>query len=264
MKALFVIPWLDGLVVHAYPGNEISRAIFLTGCYEPNEFCWLDRILGPGMVLIDVGANFGLYTLFASRKVGNRGTVVAIEPSSREFQRLKANVEANALSNVRLLQVAVSDRRGQAKLTVATEEKSGHNTLGAFGYDSVVPEDKVSVRTERLDDLVQEEGLQRVDVVKMDIEGAELFALRGAAEILARFQPVLLLELSDRTLAQQGCTSEQVWEFLSERRYRIYSFADDTGECVPAQQKHYFDSQNMIAVHELSGDPSIWGHRANR
>lgn len=253
-KSPVLIDWLNGLRVYAYPGNEMSRSLFLTGYYEPNEFAFLDKVLQPGMTFMDVGANMGLYALFASTKVGKQGVVVAIEPSSREFRRLKTNIEVNGINNVRLLQVAVSHRATRADLLVAIEEKSGHNTLGAFAYDSVVAQGKESVRVERLDDLVLRESLQRVDVFKLDVEGAELFALMGAASTVARYHPLVVLELSDRTLAHQGCSSAEVWQFLTERGYRIYSFADSSGLLVPAQLKDYFESENVVAVHACNTD----------
>jgi FkbM family methyltransferase len=249
------IRWLHGLRLRVYPGNEMSRYIFVTGCYEPNEFYLLDKVLRPGMTFIDVGANMGVYTLFASRKVGKTGEVVAIEPSSRDFERLRDSVELNRLANVRLVQVAVSSRRAQAELLIAAEEHSGHNTLGAFAYDTVVAQGKERVRVERLDDIVEQERLGRVDAIKMDVEGAELLALEGAERALARFRPMILLELSDRALVHQGCTSGQVWDFLGQRGYRTYAFAEDTGLPVPAQRKEYFDSENIIALHQLSGAP---------
>ncbi len=258
MKAPSKIQWLDGLCVHVYPGNETSRSIFITGYYEPNEFYALDKILKQGMTFIDAGANIGLYTLFASKKVGEQGIVVAIEPSSREFQRLKINVEMNALSNVRLVQVAVSHCPRQARLLVAAEEHSGHNTLGNFGYESVVQESEEWVRVERLDDIAKQERLDRIDVIKMDIEGAELFALQGATDTLAQFHPIVLLELSDRTLGHQECRSEQIWEFLTEGGYRIYTFDRGTGLPVPAQQRENFESENIIAVHKLFGGQLPW------
>jgi FkbM family methyltransferase len=244
-----IVNWVDRLVVWAYPENEISRAIFVSGRYEPNEFFFLHRVLRPGMAFVDVGANMGFYTLFASKRVGATGTVVAIDPSEREFGRLKANVETNALTNVSLLQVAVSDCAGEAELLVATEEKSGHNTLGSFGYGSVRAQGAERVRVERLDDILRDIGLGRVDVVKMDIEGAEFRALQGARETLRTVRPVLLLELSDRSLQHQGCHSSQVWELLAEQGYRLYRFSEETGLPVSAERKPYFDSENVVAVH---------------
>lgn len=258
LKTPCVIRWLNGLRLYLYPGNEISRAIFLTGHYEPNEFCLLDRILRRGMTFVDVGANMGLFTLFAAKKVGKQGTVVSIEPSSREFERLRENVELNGLSNVRLFQIALSNRQTQASLLVATEEKSGHNTLGAFGYESVMEQGRELVSVHRLDDIVELEGYQRIDVVKLDVEGAELLALQGATETLMRFRPVLLLELSDRTLGHQGYTSADVWEFLTRNGYTIYTFDCDTGLPILAQRNEYYDAQNVVAVKEHSGGQRLW------
>ena len=133
------------------------------------------------MVFVDVGANMGLYTLFAARKVGEQGQVLAIEPSSRECERLLRNLQANSVSNVRLVRKAVSDSSAEAELLVAADVRSGHNTLGAFSYDTPLAI-KEKVRTERLDAIVAEEGLARVDVIKMDVEGAEVRALEGAVE----------------------------------------------------------------------------------
>src|SRR6266446_6734031 len=129
-KRPFVIPWLEGVRVWVAGNDQLLKSLFLTGLFEPNEFLLLDRLLRPGMEFVDVGANLGLYTLFAARKVGMRGVVLALEPSSREFQKLRANVELNRMSQVRLQQVAASDRSTQAELLVAEEERSGHNTLG--------------------------------------------------------------------------------------------------------------------------------------
>jgi FkbM family methyltransferase len=250
-------PWLDGLSVYAYPGNETSRAIFITGNYEPNEFFLLSEVIRPGMTFVDAGANMGLYTLFAARKIGERGTVLAIEPSARECGRLLKNVKINALSNVRLVRNAISDSCLEVDLLIAEEEWSGHNTLGAFAYDTPLAA-KESVRTKRLDDIVSEEGLTRVDIVKMDVEGAELRALKGAACILERFRPLLLLELADRALRHQDCSSAGIWDLLRQRGYRIFSFDQRTGLPVLAQQKPYYDSENVVAVPDPYESPAAW------
>jgi FkbM family methyltransferase len=206
------------------------------------------------MTFLDVGANMGLYTLFAARKLGTHGIVVAIEPSSRDFARLKANIELNRLVNVHPLQLAVSNYLREADLLIAVEEKSGHNTLGNFGYDSIIAQGKERVRVERIDDIVQNLRLQRVDMMKMDIEGGEFLALQGAQETLRYFSPIILMELSDRTLRHQGSHSGHIWEFLIQEGYHIYKFDERTGLPVSAERKTYFDSENIIAIHnEMEG-----------
>ena len=247
LRAEFEGEWLDGLRLQLLPGNETSRAIFVTGRYEPNEFSWLDRLLQPGMVFVDVGANMGLYSLFAARKVTVSGQVLAVEPSRREYEILEENVKSNALKNVRLVKAAASDRQGTADLLVAPLRNSGHNTLGSFGYGTPV-ERTEQVPTERLDDIVQTAGLARVDVIKMDVEGAEMLALRGATETLRRFHPVLLLEVSDRTLQHQGSSSREVLDFLAREAYRFFGFNPSSGQPQPLQPRQHFDAENIVAV----------------
>ncbi len=250
----FTVPWLDGLRLTLYPGNETSGSIFITGLYEPNEFCLLSRILKPGMTFVDVGANMGLYTLYAARRVGDTGRVLAIEPSRREVAILKSNVEINQLKNVTILQLAVSDQVGEVELLVAGTRNSGHNTLGAFGYNTPL-DHRENVEAQRLDQIVQAEGLQRIHVIKMDIEGAELAALRGAVDTLDRDHPLLLLELSDRLLQHQRSGSADVLSLLAQLGYRMYGFEAASGLPGPLAARAYYDSENIIAV---AGDSLPW------
>jgi FkbM family methyltransferase len=250
----FQVSWFDGLQLALIPGNETSRSVFVTGCYEPNEFCLLSRLLKPGMTFIDIGANMGLYTLFAARRIGESGCVVAIEPSTREMRILTNNVEQNALRSVKLYPMAVSDRESEAELLVASLQNSGHNTLGAFGYNTAL-DHKEKVRAMRLDELVQSEKLSRVDVIKMDIEGAELAAMRGAGDTLQRFRPVMLFELSDRALQHQNSTSADVLALLGQYGYSFFGFAPDTGLPTPLEPRKHFDSENILAVW---GDSLPW------
>jgi len=231
-----------------YPGNETCRSVFVTGRFEPNEFCLLARALKPGMTFVDAGANMGLYALFAARKVGESGCVAAIEPSMREQQMLAGNIERNGLKNIRLRPVALSDRVAEVELLVAAAGHSGHNTLGAFSYNTVL-DHREKVQTLPLDEIMKQEKLARVDVIKMDIEGAELSALRGAADTLRQHQPLILMELSDRALQHQEASSRDVLALLTQNGYRIFSFSSTTGWPVPLEPRDYFDSENIVAVH---------------
>ena len=251
LRSPFEADWLEGLRIRMYPGNEICRSIFVTGLYEPNEFFWLSHTLKPGMSFVDVGANLGLYTLFAARRVSDSGRVIAIEPSSREMQVLRRNVELNSLENVSLLNVAVSDHAGDVELLIASADHAGHNTLGAFGYDTELA-NRERVGLNRLDDVLESASVKRVDVIKMDIEGAELAALRGSSATLERDRPCLLLELSDRALNHQNATSAEVLTLLDGHGYEMYTFDGSSGCPAPLQRKDYFDSENIIAVRKGS------------
>ena len=92
--------WYDGLRLMLYLGNDLSLCLYVLGAFEPNEFAFLRSALEPGMVVLDGGANEGLFSLYSARRVGSRGSVLAVEPSRREFERLLANVALNRLDNV--------------------------------------------------------------------------------------------------------------------------------------------------------------------
>jgi len=242
----FDVPWLDGLQIRLYPGNETCQSLFVTGRYEPNEMCLLARILKPGMVVIDAGANLGLYTLLASWRVGAGGRVLAIEPSRRELEMLLQNIELNDLTNIKAVPRALSNQNSEADLLVAAPRHSGHNTLGAFVYETALNH-RERVTLERLDDIVRREELARVDLIKMDIEGAEYAALQGGLETLRKFHPVLLLELSDRALRRQGSNAREVVAMLEQLAYRIYGF--DRGMGLPATRSPgTCDWENVVAV----------------
>ncbi len=167
---------------------------------------------------------------------------------------LRGNVELNALEQVTVRQVALADGAYEVELLVAGAQNSGHNTLGAFGYNTQL-DHREKIQAQTLDALVQVEGLRKVDVIKMDIEGAELKALRGAVGTIRRDHPVLLLELSDRLLQHQSSTSGEVLGLLSTHGYRVYNFDSRTGLPASLPVKDYVDSENIIAV---AGDSLPW------
>jgi len=244
-----IMTWYDGLKVHVYLGNDMSRMLFIGGCMEPNEFFFLSKVLSRGMIFIDVGANDGSYSLFAARRVGPEGTALAWEPSQREFVRLQANLQLNRLTNVRPLQIALSNRSGHAILRVAGYEHEGQNTLGDFFvHNDIECSHTEQVILKRLDDLADEEGLKQVDVIKIDVEGAELSVIEGAQRTLTKFHPLLLLELLDAALRYQGSSAEEVLALLKSLGYEIYTFDKASGKPVKARQ-HSELSDNIIAAH---------------
>ena len=123
----FIARWYDGIRVWVNPNEEISSCVFVQGYYEPNQMSFLCDQLKPGSVFVDIGAHFGLYTLLASKKVGPKGKVVALEPSDREFKRLQENLKINGAENVLALNIAASDAESTAEWKVANEPKTNHN-----------------------------------------------------------------------------------------------------------------------------------------
>ena len=248
LEVPFIFPWYDGLKFNLYLGNDLSRQLFIAGCVEPNEFAFLDRILTAGMIFVDAGANEGLYTLFASRRVGAGGRVWAFEPSKREFARLQQNLSLNQLQNVQAFQVALADLDGEGDLSIAGYEHEGQNTLGAFVHQGVSLKrtERVTVRT--LDSVVRDANLQKVDVIKLDVEGAEYRVIEGARTVLTKHRPVVLFEASDAALQQQQSSLDSLTRLLSSFKYRLFVFDSRTARPTPAAPG--LSSDNVIAIPE--------------
>jgi FkbM family methyltransferase len=152
--------------------------ILRKGLYEPAETALVEREVGQGDIVLDIGANIGYFSLLFARLVGREGRVFAFEPDPGNFSLLKKNVGMNKYDNVTLLRAAVSDANGTTKLYL--HECNTMHTIHALGEGR----DWVDVDTVRLDDFSHDGYDRRVDFVKMDIEGAEGLAIRGMLSLL--------------------------------------------------------------------------------
>lgn len=182
----------------AFPIYRLCYAAFKAAT-DRAERQLLKGILLNGSVVVDAGANIGIYSEFLSRCVGEAGVVHSFEPSPENFRRLQA--ATRKLSNVRLCQSAVGESSGRSNLYLSTQLNVDHRTY-ATEADSrrIVPVDIVA-----LDDYFKPR--QRVDLIKMDIQGYELHALRGASRVLTDNPNVkLLLEFWPYGLRQAGAS----------------------------------------------------------
>jgi FkbM family methyltransferase len=160
--------------------NAIHRQIFM-GCFARNMTRWARSLLPPGGVFLDVGAHAGYFSLLASNHVGDSGRVFAIEPNPRTFSTLERHLTLNAASNVLALQCGLANLRGSFVL---------HIPPARLDYNAtVLPREEwppVEVPTRTLDDLVCEWGVDRIDLMKIDVEGAEPLVIAGGSAALAR------------------------------------------------------------------------------
>ncbi|MBU6236932.1 MAG: FkbM family methyltransferase [Planctomycetes bacterium] len=237
--------WYDHLRLHLYLGNDMSLPTYVSGVIDPNEFFFLNAFLRKGMNFIDIGANEGFYSVFASDRVGEDGRVVAFEPSQREADRLLRNLELNEATNVTVEIKGVADIDGEAILKLCEYGHEGQNTLGGFAHK--VNQDGTQTATLiTLDCYFAAHTMDRIDLMKIDVEGAEERVLRGALETLKRFRPVLLMEMNDASLRLQGSSCSDVAELIESGEYCIYNFDSVTGKLVVAREGSYSD--NVVAV----------------
>ena len=150
--------------------------------------------LQPGSVAIDIGANLGEWTVPLARTVGAAGRVLAAEPAPRSAAALEATLAANALRHAEVIRCAVSDHDGNAEFAVpivtSARTDTGTARLGPVGAGY----ERLNVSLRSLDSLVAERGLDRVDLIKIDVEGHERQVLDGAETVLRRHRPALVIE----------------------------------------------------------------------
>jgi FkbM family methyltransferase len=211
-------------------GDDVQRHIYFFGAYEPIEAQLFTFLLKPGMVVVDAGAHVGQYSLIAAKSVGPDGEVHAFEPVPATFARLEAHVTANGFaSTVRLNRTALW--RGNDELTVSLPLGEPKNSGAYTAAPLLSAIDRVSAPGVALDDYVERRGLRRLDVVKMDIEGAELFALEGATRSIARWHPVLLMEINEVACRRMGYEPARLWEHLAPYGYRMWALGQGPESC---------------------------------
>lgn len=204
------------------------------GMYEPHVTNLLLAVLRPGDTFIDFGAALGYFTILAGAKVEESGRVVAFEPLSTSNAYCRQNIELNGLNNVTLLDYGLwSERTKKYFLTPPHRFLGGAHIAPEHDpdpYDKNHP--KETVQLVAFDELINtgELSLHRLDLVKMDIEGAEPFALNGMRQTIARFRPPIVLELNRHCLRRFfDLDADVIWNQLLQFNYRTLVFQKQIG-----------------------------------
>ncbi|HWB61237.1 MAG TPA: FkbM family methyltransferase [Chthoniobacteraceae bacterium] len=210
--------------------------------YEP-EFRFLRRFLNPGETFVDAGANCGVYTFAAAGIAGEKGLVLAFEPGHELYAGLQRGVKLNGFKHVRLFEAGLSDTTGSAKLYAHPHGassfslgRSGGNADGAF----------FEIQVRKLDDVLDAEGVARVDCIKMDVEGAEELILRGAPRLFERCKPRVIFEINATAIAALNLQTAGAWDFLKARGYEFFSLDEEGGVSPLAVPP---GGGNVIALH---------------
>jgi len=237
----------------------MARSFILYGEYSPRETKFLRSMLRPGDVAFDIGANIGAITIAMAKAVGGAGKIHAYEPQSLMFSYLVTNVLLNDLRNVEAVRAAVGEVAGEETFSIpdpANEEKAlNYGAVSAVEprFDAGASETAPKIR---LDDL----GVERVRLIKIDVEGAELAVLQGATCLIERCSPIVYFENNIRH------RSRELLSFFMSRSYKLY------WHIAPMYSEHNYRSEkrnffgntasfNVLAVPPgttfVSADPQI-------
>ena len=196
--------------------------------YERYETSLFQKEVKEGMTVVDLGAHIGYYTLIAARLVGKNGRVFSFEPEPDNYSLLVKSIEANGYKNITPVQKAVSDKVGTTKLFVSPTDAGVHSIYNPHEWRKCI-----EVETVTLDGFFGE-GKDRIDVIKMDIEGAEPAALQGMRKILTKNRDIKIFsEFFPEPIRRGGCSPEEYLNELVNFGFTIFNIDERKEEIKP-------------------------------
>lgn len=199
---------------YCFPLYDLSYSRFKRK-NDRDEIALARRIVRPGDHVLDIGANIGFYAELLSEITGPEGRVYSFEPEARNFTRLQSKV--GDLANVELFHAAVSETNETLKLYRSKLLNVDHRTYRVSNYESV---DEIEAWS--IDSLVAAKTIQRVDVIKIDIQGYELSAFRGMRQLLKDSSPKILAEFWPHGFNRAGATAVEFFDFFAALDYTVY------------------------------------------
>lgn len=216
----------DGeLKVRLNLSEHMQRRIFWMGYYSNDIVGLIDFLLKPGMVVVDVGANIGEISMVAARRVGASGKVVSFEPVTAIADQLTEHVKINNLSQIMVVRKALGQITREHMPIYAscgqTVPDEHHGLASLYGEDQGGAIDYVTMTT--LDQATADLALDRVDLLKIDIEGGELPCLKGAEQLLRRWHPMIIVEVQDFSARKAGWSVDELFSYLQGFGYEFFA-----------------------------------------
>lgn len=226
--------------------DHIESQIFWQGAQEGDrgEIRLLGRLLRHDHVFFDIGANVGVFSLFAAKRLTS-GEVHAFEPFEKHLARFRMNIELNGFSNIKVNPVALSHEPGSQTLYVPNTSNTG---MASFYADETGPDGFTGheITTMTLDHYVSDLQIGRLDIIKIDVEGAELDALEGGRETILRFRPRVMMEVNVSHLRRAGKTLDDLVRFWAESRYSMFRIEHSGALTYIADTCSFGEHQNIF------------------
>lgn len=236
---------LPNIKLRCYPDSRSTAAVVYCGLYDYDDMNFLLRYLRTNDSFLDIGANVGVYTLLAASKI-RAGYIYSFEALAKNYARLQENIRLNQFTQVKTYEIAVSNQTGTIALNLAEGDSMPFIT-------STLTTNTITVATDTLDNLLQNQPITNLTLAKIDIEGAELLALEGATSLLKQQSPrVWILEINE-TVHHFGHQKQDIVNFLHSYGYQLYSYSADTNQIsrITLEQKQ---GNNVLVIADSALD----------
>jgi len=206
---------------------DVSRDVdkhFYWGEFEFDTLKFYQNILKKGSIVFDIGANIGIYSLTASINIGDKGKVYSFEPSDWAYNRLIENISLNKFKNVEYFKIGVSDKKGIVKFYKCADD--AYNSLGSRPMIDV--KEIIEIEVDSLDHFCEERKIKKIDILKIDAEGADYLVLKGAKKIInSDSPPVIFCEFNKGISEGYSFSKDDLLLLLKELSYSIYEIKRD-------------------------------------
>ena len=220
-------PLLDLVTLHKGVPRNINGFIvrfparwsrYYLGNYEKETFEFFNKNIKKGNTVLDIGAHIGLYSSPFAEMVGEDGKVFCFEPTPSTFDILKKTIELNKHQNIKSINAAIDENSGSIRFNLTSQNGEGSNANSIVAIDRSVA--NVDVKAYSIDDFRKENKL-KIDVLKIDVEGAELSALRGAKETFISDRPLGILALHPNNINEFGHSLNEIWKCFEDYKLKI-------------------------------------------
>lgn len=240
---------LDRLAIEVTTNDQsISKAVFVEGAYERQELEWIQKIVQPGMVVADIGANIGVHALTLADRVGPRGKLHAFEPT-RVFDRLRRNVDLNGFSSwCTLNQLALGNQPGRLNLSDCPPGHEAYVSAGTPLAKGNASGGVLSVPMDTLDRYCSRLGVAVLDFVKIDVEGSEVRVLHGASGLMAHNSiKAIMVEFNDSCLRSVGSSAHELFQILVSRDFNLRLLDRESSRLLPCKAPPLGDWNTVFA-----------------
>jgi FkbM family methyltransferase len=243
-NGLFEFNLNNDVKINLYKDSVLSKLIY--DGFEKEETDYVVSVLSEGDIFIDVGANIGLFSLLASKIVGNEGKVLCFEPAPITCSRLKENVKLNNLKNIDIRNIGLSNKKGELIFYVS---KNGHDAWNSFAQsqDNKL-ESSIQVPVSTLDIEVKDVDKSRIKILKIDVEGWEKFVLYGGKDFFVNYNPIVMVEFTEENTFNAGYPVYDIYNIMEEFGYVWYTIYK--GKLVKEKKRLHYPYDNLIAIKE--------------